>query len=158
MWLFFFSSRRRHTRCALVTGVQTCALPISELTGRLAPGLTLSGVLGYQDGSYDEYNAPLPTGYDLATAPLERTPKWQWTVNANYETEVAEAVLVTANGSVSYTGRNPYNPSVVSPDRSTFLDAHTVVNAQLTLSDRSEERRVGKECVSTCRYRWSPYL
>src|SRR3546814_7215263 len=32
MWffIFFFSSRRRHTRCALVTGVQTCALPISE--------------------------------------------------------------------------------------------------------------------------------
>src|SRR3546814_5835369 len=26
---FFFSGRRRHTRCALVTGVQTCALPIS---------------------------------------------------------------------------------------------------------------------------------
>src|SRR3546814_11148877 len=26
---FFFSSRRRHTRCALVTGVQTCALPIT---------------------------------------------------------------------------------------------------------------------------------
>src|SRR3546814_10499688 len=26
----FFSSRRRHTRCALVTGVQTCALPISR--------------------------------------------------------------------------------------------------------------------------------
>src|SRR3546814_19747419 len=24
--------------------------------------------------------------------------------------------------------------------------------------NRSEERRVGKECVSTCRYRWSPYL
>src|SRR3546814_4251458 len=28
--MFFFSSRRRHTRCALVTGVQTCALPISK--------------------------------------------------------------------------------------------------------------------------------
>src|SRR3546814_8508936 len=28
---FFFSSRRRHTRCALVTGVQTCALPIWPL-------------------------------------------------------------------------------------------------------------------------------
>src|SRR3546814_11026893 len=27
-YCFFFSSRRRHTRCALVTGVQTCALPI----------------------------------------------------------------------------------------------------------------------------------
>src|SRR3546814_13283207 len=29
LFLFFFSIRRRHTRCALVTGVQTCALPIS---------------------------------------------------------------------------------------------------------------------------------
>src|SRR3546814_5212001 len=29
LYLFFFSSRRRHTSCALVTGVQTCALPIS---------------------------------------------------------------------------------------------------------------------------------
>src|SRR3546814_7166511 len=33
--VFFFSSRRRHTICALVTGVQTCALPIS-LNDRLA--------------------------------------------------------------------------------------------------------------------------
>src|SRR3546814_9896995 len=37
LFLFFFSSRRRHTRCALVTGVQTCALPISR--GEVAPGL-----------------------------------------------------------------------------------------------------------------------
>src|SRR3546814_19660304 len=29
VFFFFFSIRRRHTRCALVTGVQTCALPIS---------------------------------------------------------------------------------------------------------------------------------
>src|SRR3546814_10382865 len=32
--VFFFSSRRRHTRCALVTGVQTCALPIYSLSLR----------------------------------------------------------------------------------------------------------------------------
>src|SRR3546814_9478051 len=31
MCFLFFSSRRRHTRCALVTGVQTCALPIYDL-------------------------------------------------------------------------------------------------------------------------------
>src|SRR3546814_6355530 len=31
-WCFFFSSRSRHTICALVTGVQTCALPICEDT------------------------------------------------------------------------------------------------------------------------------
>src|SRR5881296_2095256 len=29
-FFFFFSSRRRHTRCCCVTGVQTCALPISR--------------------------------------------------------------------------------------------------------------------------------
>src|SRR3546814_1290781 len=33
MVFFFFSSRRRHTRCALVTGVQTCALPILTKDG-----------------------------------------------------------------------------------------------------------------------------
>src|SRR3546814_7299973 len=41
MWMllcFFFSSRRRHTRCALVTGVQTCALPITVLGMSLAEG------------------------------------------------------------------------------------------------------------------------
>src|SRR3546814_4139130 len=35
MFMFFFSSRRRHTRCALVTGVQTCALPISHICDSL---------------------------------------------------------------------------------------------------------------------------
>src|SRR3546814_5793549 len=36
--LFFFSSRRRHTSCALVTGVQTCALPIcEEIVGPAGP-------------------------------------------------------------------------------------------------------------------------
>src|SRR3546814_7084270 len=33
----FFSSRRRHTRCALVTGVQTCALPISPAADTSSP-------------------------------------------------------------------------------------------------------------------------
>src|SRR3546814_8645909 len=37
-WVYFFlSSRRRHTRCALVTGVQTCALPISRLPDSTVP-------------------------------------------------------------------------------------------------------------------------
>src|SRR3546814_8820037 len=40
MLLFFFSSRRRHTRCALVTGVQTCALPICFSELRDLCGLT----------------------------------------------------------------------------------------------------------------------
>src|SRR3546814_3351336 len=43
--IVFFSSRRRHTRCALVTGVQTCALPISSDPGYSGerPGQATSG-------------------------------------------------------------------------------------------------------------------
>src|SRR3546814_1410066 len=42
---FFFSSRRRHTRCALVTGVQTCALPI--FTSEMALVHTLKWVFAW---------------------------------------------------------------------------------------------------------------
>src|SRR3546814_4901386 len=46
---FFFSSRRRHTRCALVTGVQTCALPIwgSTITQQVARQFFLSSEYSY---------------------------------------------------------------------------------------------------------------
>src|SRR3546814_6464345 len=41
---FFFSSRRRHTGCALVTGVQTCALPISaRVVGRVTAAREQTG-------------------------------------------------------------------------------------------------------------------
>src|SRR3546814_5530745 len=46
--VFFFSSRRRHTRCALVTGVQTCALPISGLALASAAARTPS-----QEGTFN---------------------------------------------------------------------------------------------------------
>src|SRR3546814_8303324 len=43
---FFFSSRRRHTRCALVTGVQTCALPICDKAVEFS---SIGGWLGFTD-------------------------------------------------------------------------------------------------------------
>src|SRR3546814_15203487 len=47
---FFCSSRRRHTRCALVTGVQTCALPIFRgalaATARMTPSRTTAAPTG----------------------------------------------------------------------------------------------------------------
>src|SRR3546814_1011004 len=58
---FLFSSRRRHTRCALVTGVQTCALPISmdgdipQMDGAadgadgVGPGLALVATDGWRE-------------------------------------------------------------------------------------------------------------
>src|SRR3546814_9652357 len=47
--VFFFSSRRRHTRCALVTGVQTCALPISLDRGDFKP--LAKGEASLEDGA-----------------------------------------------------------------------------------------------------------
>src|SRR3546814_7862238 len=79
---FFFSSRRRHTRCALVTGVQTCALPICM---RFCLALCTGWIYGRRDHA------------EQLTIRCRRRRR------------------------------------------------------------RSEERRVGKECVSTCRSRWSPY-
>src|SRR3546814_18995912 len=55
LYIFFFSSRRRHTRCALVTGVQTCALPISPISAVgilaiLSAALMLAGLFGRDNG------------------------------------------------------------------------------------------------------------
>src|SRR3546814_18578339 len=64
---FFFSSRRRHTRCALVTGVQTCALPI----WKLHIWRNLSGVSSMWLGFFAISHLPLPTAISLNyTAPL----------------------------------------------------------------------------------------
>src|SRR3546814_7229497 len=45
MFLFFVSSRRRHTRCALVTGVQTCALPILPINSSADAQLVTQSLL-----------------------------------------------------------------------------------------------------------------
>src|SRR3546814_46381 len=52
LFVVFFSSRRRHTRCALVTGVQTCALPIcGPATDLLAISLSATDFVGHRYGS-----------------------------------------------------------------------------------------------------------
>src|SRR3546814_17328332 len=91
--LFFFSSRRRHTRCALVTGVQTCALPILIVSRKT--------------------NEILQAVADVLGIPAQRILD------------------------------DPFSSEYRKP--------------QVPAFHRSEESRVGKECVSTCRSRWSPY-
>src|SRR3546814_14402518 len=74
---FFFSSRRRHTRCALVTGVQTCALPISWLA------LSVDG--SYSNDDYNKSDLGLTQSkvqsytFDLTATPIE-----QWTMYGFY--------------------------------------------------------------------------
>src|SRR3546814_9693493 len=79
---FFFSSRRRHTRCALVTGVQTCALPISSARESAV--------------QLPETLAPAPLGGDLqASTVLMLDFKWSPDLwggkRAKYEAAVGRA-------------------------------------------------------------------
>src|SRR3546814_2711274 len=97
--VFFFASRRRHTRCALVTGVQTCALPISRKL--------------------------LTTRFDYAF------------VSSRAESNLYPALL--------------HDRVIEGP----FSIGGLPVQAFEQQHGRSEARRVGTECVSTCRSRRS---
>src|SRR3546814_20140131 len=107
----FFSSRRRHTRCALVTGVQTCALPAfhEPMTATQADPSLQALMLPFADGTLawprdGALFLRARDGWPLHERPLPG--------------------LACEQG---------FQPA------------------------RSEERRGGKECVSTCRSRWSRY-
>src|SRR3546814_21185513 len=69
--MFFFSSRRRHTRCALVTGVQTCALPIWGII--YAGGTRFQQEAGFEDDA-DQMHAylSLEVGDVVRPEPLRR--------------------------------------------------------------------------------------
>src|SRR3546814_7029366 len=111
----FFSSRRRHTRCALVTGVQTCALPIlhkaAKKTDEFARGMAMGGTLFEELGFY--YVGPID-GHNL-----------------EHLIPVLENVRDSDHGPV-------------------------LIHA-VTKKGRSEERRVGKGGVLTCRSRGAAY-
>src|SRR3546814_1085787 len=113
----FFSSRRRHTRCALVTGVQTCALPIFPLAEAEQEVDRSAGLVENRLG-VPALDFAYPKGVLGSRAA-------QTAVRRRFRS----AALATV-------GVNPYGRT----------DPHL----------RSEERRAGKECVRTCRTRWSP--
>src|SRR3546814_4075881 len=49
------------------------------------------------------------------------------------------------------------HPVAVAPQAGEDVEVRGPVALAVGVAPRSEERRVGKECVSTCRSRWSPY-
>lgn len=97
-------------------------------------GLILRAVVGYQDGKYNEYTAP-NAGYDLSTAPLDRAPEWQWTLNGTYTLPVGANHELSFSGSAAYTSRNLNTQSIDDPLGNTFLDARTLVSGSVTLRD-----------------------
>src|SRR3546814_5216991 len=58
---FFFSSRRRHTICALVTGVQTCALPIYGISWK-GQSFSLDSITRVRWGGVRHSVNGVPTG------------------------------------------------------------------------------------------------
>src|SRR3546814_11857293 len=132
-YFFFFSSRRRHTSCALVTGVQTCALPIYPRD--LSAGSDLQGV-GAGGG---RRAAPLRgRAADVADA-KGRTPAALAGDDRDADPPHADADPIWRDGS-----EPPRRDAAGTPAERDARDR-----------GRSEERRGGKECVSTCRSRWS---
>src|SRR3546814_7962310 len=58
--MFFFSSRSRHTRCALVTGVQTCALPISFFMLRVEAAGNISNRFAGENFPFSRFGGTCP--------------------------------------------------------------------------------------------------
>ena len=128
---------------AVVNGIEleTSAVPMR--------GLTLRGVLGYQDGKYKSYTAP-GAGYNLADAPLDRAPKWQWSLDGTYEVPIA-SFKATFNGNLSYVGRNLFTQDINQIAGNTFLNARTLVNASITLADVDDRyyvRAIGRNLTN----------
>src|SRR3546814_5238124 len=115
VFCFFFSSRRRHTSCALVTGVQTCALPIST---------------------------------PCSAIPRSSPPTW------------ASTRWPSSAAATPHPSPHPPEPKRTHPQRGGPLQPSSDNQGSAAPGGgalRSEERRVGKECVSTGRTRWSSY-
>src|SRR3546814_2215601 len=85
--VFFFSSRRRHTRCALVTGVQTCALPISpSSTPTCRNAASASPVSSWPPRCCSRRTQPLPTPRSRPRSPRseEHTSELQSLMRNSY--------------------------------------------------------------------------
>src|SRR3546814_14788821 len=125
MSFVFFLSRRPHTRCALVTGVHTCALPFSEQRFSKAPAQVLREAP--EQGQVETSAEALTSSGPTTTLPPG--PLLSGRSEATDETQPSSDEKASARGDKPASG----DPKL-----------------------RSEERRVGKEGVSTCRSRWSP--
>src|SRR3546814_1882847 len=74
---FFFSSRRRHTRCALVTGVQTCALPSMQREGANGAGQHVAIVSAKSEYWFLGGNPVTSKGWKNAKDTQGRVPHWR---------------------------------------------------------------------------------
>src|SRR3546814_11547854 len=118
--MFFLSSRRRHTSCALVTGVQTCALPISERS---------------------PYAAQAPRAHHCSC----RVRSLPWQGRSRFANRRGQATKhLQSSFPLKQIGSRTDRPAPAANDRRRLV-------ASPKQHIRSEERRVGKECVGESR-------
>src|SRR3546814_2514842 len=127
MVCIFVASRRRHTTCPSMTGVRSCALPIYR---------DVRDICALQEALSRDIAGALRL--NLLPGELETL--------AERPTASVEAYQLYLLGRSFY---------LRGCDKRSLRIAHDVFTKATDI--RSEERRVGKECVSTCRSRWSPY-
>ena len=82
-----------------------------EMTALLTDSFTLRAALGLQDGEYKEYVTPIPAGYDLASAPLDRTPETTASADATYRLETGMLAWVF-NANANYVSENLFTQSL----------------------------------------------
>src|SRR3546814_10978938 len=135
---FFFSSRRRHTRCALVTGVQTCALPISQRLLSVAR----------RQGKLDHLSRQSGAGHEMHVCARTAYPAFRVERGGVAGVRRARRQRHTASGAVART----LTALALTNEKGRGITAAL----SFVLDPRPEESRLGKECVSTVRSRWFP--
>src|SRR3546814_1246130 len=154
MFCFFFSSRRRHTRCALVTGVQTCALPIFSYGQER---------FYFLDGGQRKYINSCQNSTTTYQQHIEITG-WQnhdaqlfaYALTTIYIDTDAGRYNIKTSEVLAGATQMPYQ-LVNTVDQPNGTSSYDGCNAYRKTDKRSEESRVGKESVSTCRSRWSRF-
>src|SRR3546814_21182701 len=140
--MFFFSSRRRHTRCALVTGVQTCALPILKDSFCKKTACDQSG-----NRSLETFHQALPRRQHLRPPVSQDGALKKMTC----QRQPVHYVRPLCRSALDQKRRKPQKLPLVA------FGCLRAYHSAAFGTDRSEERRVGKECVSTCRSWGSRY-
>src|SRR3546814_14539380 len=136
IFLFFFSSRRRHTRCALVTGVQTCALPISEIE----TALDKDADAFFEQCADSAVNGAEALRIDTLQSEWASTRReGKFTAAADIPLEGVAQLAEGTDGNVAAIGQ-------FCTQRNAQC-GHEYCTGVTSGRQRTEERRVGKECV-----------
>src|SRR3546814_5616378 len=130
---FFFSSRRRHTRCALVTGVQTCALPIWARTKVKNHSDTI--IIG--EGKMMKKTYLLISGATLCCVPLANAAQAQTSSGIEQAVPVPQTEEPSGAGDIVVTAQRRSERLQDIPMAITALNAESFERAPVT--NRSEE-------------------